>query len=365
MKTKDIFYRLALHRVKGIGPLRYRRIVEGLEDLQTLFSSSKKFLKHELSLPTGIVHAIANFNEFNLIENEIELLEKHRIKLFFFDDPDYPPLLKNCQDAPSLLFFQGNLESLKRPALSFIGTRYHTDYGRKQCAQIIQDLSSQSITIVSGLAYGIDALSHQSALEHNLPTIGVLAHGLGEMYPYAHKSLSQKMLEKGGLISEYFYHTKAGRDQFPSRNRIVAGMSQATVIIETDVKGGSMITAEMAYSYNRDVFCVPGRIGDSKSAGCHLLIKQLKGQLITGASDILEALGWNRIEKKATQRKLFIQFNEEENQIIQALETKTLMHIDDLFNASQLNQSQYSSALLSLEMQGILRIKPGKMVTFT
>lgn len=362
MKTQELIYRLALHAIKGIGPIRAKRIIDQLGDTSLVFSSSKKFLKHEMGLSDQLIAEILGYHQFNACEQELRILQNQHIKVLCHDAPNYPSLLKQCADAPALLYLNGKEEALQQPCIAVIGTRHHSDYGRRLCEDFISELSAHKVTMVSGLAFGIDGIAHRAALKQQLPTYGVLAHGLKELYPPSHSALSKEMQAQGGLLTEYSFFTKASREYFPARNRIVAGMCSATVIIETDIRGGSMITADLAYSYNREVFCFPGRADDRKSAGCNYLIKNLKAQLITSANDVIEALGWKEKPRKNIQRSLFVDFNVDERSVVDQLQQSTPLHYDELCLRSGLHTSHLSNVLLHLELQGIVEIKPGKMV---
>jgi DNA processing protein len=295
--------------------------------------------------------SIKSFADFSVIEKEMNYNDKNGITAIFFDDEKYPQRLKNCIDAPVILFYKGHADLNALQTISVIGTRSNTEYGKKVCEEF------------SGLAYGIDVIAHKACLKHKLPTVGVLAHGLSSIYPPTHNCVAKEMLEKGGLLSEYFSEEKAEKGNFPTRNRIVAGISDATIVVETDMKGGSMITAEIAYSYNRDVYCYPGRIVDTKSAGCNYLIKSLKGQLITSADDVLVAMNWkSTTAKKPSQRQLFIELEPDEDKVYTALKDCNQIHIDELYQKTGMSSTKIASAMLGLEMQGIIKVLPGKMI---
>ncbi len=364
METHELYHRLALSQVNGIGPVRYKKLISLFGSAGEIFSQSQKSLKKCGVLSEQNVLSIKSFNDFENIERELAYTEKNRIKILCFDDIAYPQKLKNCIDSPVLLFQKGNADLNCARILSVIGTRSFTEYGRRMCEELVTELKPYNIMIVSGMAYGIDIIAHRSCIKNDIPTLGVLAHGLDMIYPAAHTSSAKEMQHNGGLLSEYFSNAKLEKGNFPSRNRIVAGIADATVIIETDMKGGSMITADIAFSYNREVFCFPGRSIDAKSAGCNFLIKQLKAQLVTCADDIITELGWKSVANpKTMQKKLFIEMTEEENRILSVLYQKEVIHIDELLLLSNLTSSQMAGAMLNLEMQDIIQIQPGKMVS--
>ena len=226
----------------------------------------------------------------------MEFCQKHHINPLFINDPAYPQRLLNCYDPPTMLYYRGNANLNNSKIISIIGTRTNSEYGKRITEQLVEGLREYNVLIVSGLAFGIDAIAHKAALQNGLPTIGVLAHGLDQLYPPQHKQLAKDMLAEGGLLTEFRKETLPDKYNFPKRNRVVAGISDATIVIETAIKGGSMITAELAYNYNRDLFAIPGKITDAKSAGCLKLIQQNKAILLTDTTQLLEVMGWE--EKK-------------------------------------------------------------------
>jgi DNA processing protein len=366
MDHQECLHRLALARTGQIGAQRQRALIQELGSATAVFSAGIRRLSQVPGISNQLARSIKAGDHLRWAEEELKRIEKSGIRMLSFDGPDYPSVLATCADAPALLFCKGEADLQAKRMLAVIGTRVHTDYGRRLCEEMVAGLAGYGVSIVSGMAYGIDALAHRAALKHDLPTIGVLANGLGTLYPPAHKPLASDMLAKGGaLLSEYFCGEQAEKGNFPARNRIVAGLCEATLVIETDVKGGSMITASMAWSYNRDVFCVPGRVGDPKSAGCLELIQSLRAQLVTSAEDIARALNWK--EKPAPspqmlQGKLFPVLAPDEEQVLQVLKEKGRLHLDELSLLSGLDPSRMSTALLSLEMQDLLAVQPGKLV---
>jgi DNA processing protein len=246
--------------------------------------------------------------------------------------------------------------------VAIVGTRNHSDYGKQQCEKLVEDLKEQKVIVISGLAFGIDTIAHRSAIKNNLQTIGVLAHGLDRIYPTQNKSLAKQMTEQGGLLTDFMSGTTPDKQNFPKRNRIVAGMCDALVVIESGSKGGSLITAELANSYNKDVFALPGRVSDAKSEGCNYLIKNNKASLVTGANDLMELMNWLPKEKTIKkQRELFIELSADERIVVNILQQQENIQIDELYFKSNLSSSAVASALLMLEMQGIITAMPGKV----
>ncbi|MEQ1678938.1 MAG: DNA-processing protein DprA, partial [Chitinophagaceae bacterium] len=305
---------------------------------------------------------------FYRAEEEIKFIEKYKITPLFITDKAYPKRLLKCYDSPTLLYYRGDANLNAEKMIAVIGTRSHTDYAKQVTEKLIKELSAQPITIVSGLAFGVDAIAHKAALKNNLPTIGVLAHGLNQIYPPAHTGLAKDMVSnEGGLLTEFASFSNPDKHNFPTRNRIVAGMTDATIVIETGTKGGSMITAEMANGYNKDVFAVPGKITDTKSAGCNYLIKNNKAILLGSGEDVLETLGW-RQQKKTTrqgQRQLFIELTPNERIITDLLKEKESLHIDEINSRSGLSSSAVAAAILNMELQGIISSKPGKLYSLS
>lgn len=358
----ELIFQIALTLIPDLGPVRIRNLVNQFGSASAIYAARKK----ELLQVEGIYDALASLIRqkpfLSEAESEIQFLQDNSIRSVFISEPDYPQRLLHCYDPPALLFYRGDFELNPKRILSIIGTRNHTEYGRQITQEIIEALQSHPVTIVSGLAYGIDALAHKYALHYQLPTIGVLAHGLDTLYPYAHRSLAKEMLMKGGLLTEFTRGCKPDKHHFPRRNRIVAGISDATLVIETARKGGSMITAELAYQYNRDLFAVPGRTRDAKSSGCLSLIKQNKALLFTDVPDLLETLGWTERKKlPAKPRELFLALSEEEQKIVELLDEHSTTSIDTLYIQSGLSSSQVAKALLNLEMQQVIQALPGKM----
>jgi DNA processing protein len=360
--ANDLLYQICLTQINGIGAVQAKLLIEHFETADAIFKAKKK----DLSLIEGIgeirANSIKRFDTFKDAEQEIQFIEKHHIQPLFITNKNYPKKLLHCYDAPTMLYYRGkgNLNATK--SISIIGTRTNSDYGKQMTEQLVDDLANQGILIVSGLAFGIDAIAHKAALKNNLPTIGVLAHGLDSIYPAQHKNLATEMLQNGGLLTEFTKGTKADKHNFPKRNRIVAGMTDATIVIETATKGGSMITAELAYNYNRDLFAIPAKITDIKSAGCLKLIHQNKAVLLTNAQQLLQNMGWE--EKKITQKKqreLFVELTEDEKNIFTIIESKEAVSIDEIYLKANLSSSYVAAALLNLELQNLIIGLPGKI----
>ncbi len=340
-----------------------KALVNHFGDAKAIFDAPKKQLDALEGIGTVRANSIKNFHDFDKAEKEIIFIEKYKITPLFITDANYPQRLLNCYDSPAMLYYKGNADLNTSRIVAIVGTRNNSEYGKTICEKFIEELAAENVLIVSGLAFGIDSIAHKASLKNNLQTIGVLAHGLDMIYPSQNGSLAKQMSAKGGLLTEFRSNSKPDRQNFPSRNRIVAGISDAVVVIETGIKGGSLITAELGNGYNKDVFAFPGRVHDVKSEGCNYLIKNNKAALITSANDLLENMGWVQTKKVSPkkQKELFIELTPDEKIIIEILQTQDQVHIDELYFKSKLNSSKVAAALLMLEMQNVVTSLPGKI----
>lgn len=365
MKT-DLLYQIALTLIPNIGAVQAKTLLQHF-DVKELFKAKKSLLEKTEGIGEVRAQSIKEFDKFSKAEEEIAFIEKYNIKPLFITDSDYPQRLLNCYDSPTLLYYKGEANLNASKIISVIGTRSNTDYGKSITETLVKDLSEHNVLIVSGLAFGIDAIAHKAALRNKMATVGVTAHGLDQIYPLQHAALAKEMAKNGGgILTEFRSKTKPDKHNFPIRNRIVAGMSDATIVIETGSKGGSMITAELADGYNKDVFAFPGKVTDNKSAGCNHLIKSNKAFLFTGADDLIQTMGWE--EKKPVQKKqreLFIELSADEKLIIDILKEKDSAHIDELNLRSGLNSSTVASVILNLELQNVIIAKPGKLYSLS
>lgn len=361
----DLLYQLSLTHVPNIGCVHAKILTDFFETAEEIFKSKKTTLEKIEGVGTVRANSIKSFNQFKEQEDELKFIEKYNIAPLFLRDENYPKRLLNCYDPPTLLFYKGTANLNASKIISIIGTRTNSEYGKQMTETILNDLASYQPLVVSGLAYGIDAIAHKSSIKKNLATIGVLAHGLDKMYPSQHATLAKEMLAAGGgLLTEFRKETKPDKHNFPTRNRIVAGMCDATIVIETGIKGGSMITANLANNYNKDVFAVPGKATDVKSEGCNSLIQSNKAVLIRNGADIAEQMGWEERKTKkesSRQKEIFITLSDEEKIIVDLLKQKETVSIDELTINCNLNSSIIASVLLTLELQGVVQSLPGKM----
>lgn len=356
---EELLYQIALTMIPGIGDIHAKALINCFQDPKEIFNAPKRLLEKVEGIGAIKAKKIKSFDLFSKCEDEIKFLEKYKITPLFFTDTNYPKRLNHCYDSPILLYYKGTADLNTLKILSVIGTRKNSFYGKEVCEEFIKSFNKE-ILIVSGLAYGIDTIAHKAALRNNLQTVGVVAHGLNRIYPLENKSLAKQMVINGGLLTDFCSFSKPDRENFPKRNRIIAGICDAILVIESGLKGGSMITAEIANSYNKDVFCVPGKINDEKSEGSNYLIRKNLGTLTTSAEQIIEFMNWEEDKKPKVkiQKELFIELSENENLIASILK-KGETSIDVLM-ASGLSSGSIAAALLNMEMQGLINILPGK-----
>ncbi len=360
--NNDLLYQIALTLVPNIGDVRAKALIDTFGDAETIFKTAKKNLEGIEGIGTIAANAIKNFTDFTICEEEIHFIEKNKISPLFITHENYPQRLLNCYDSPTILYYKGNADLNCSKIISVVGTRNNSDYGKHICEKLIEEFAAQNALIISGLAFGIDSIAHKASLKNKLKTVGVIAHGLDKIYPAQNKPLAKEMLLQGGLLTDFMSGTNPDRQNFPRRNRIVAGMCDALIVIESSAKGGSLITAELANSYNKDVFAIPGRVNDSRSEGCNYLIKNNKSLLITCADDLLHIMNWKDAPKKIKQqRELFIELTPDERIITDILRSQESIQIDQLYFISGLSSSAVAQALLMLEMQGLVSSLPGKV----
>lgn len=348
--------------VPNVGAVHARMLLEHFGNAENIFKANRKDLIHLEGIGEIKAHSIKSFLHFKKVEEEIKFIDKYQINPLFIQSENYPQRLLNCYDAPIMLYYKGMANLNQAKIISIIGTRNNTDYSKQLVDDLLEDLISDEVIIVSGMAYGVDAIAHKISIQKNIPTVAVLAHGFNSMYPSIHKNLAKEMVANGGLLTEFLHDVKADKHNFPKRNRIVAGIADCTIVVETAIKGGSMITAELANSYNRDVFAFPGKVYDTKSDGCNYLIKTNKAVLLTNAQQLKENMGWLEIKKnKKKQKELFIQLTNDEELIVKILQKSDTVHIDEIYISSGLSSSQSAAAILSLELQNVIGSLPGKM----
>jgi DNA processing protein len=359
----DLIYKIGVTLLPGIGDVLGKKLIAYCSGVEAVFKEKRKTLEKIPNIGGKLVNAILNQNVLIRAEEEIKFIENQNITPLFYLEKNYPTRLQNCIDSPIMLYYKGNTDLNLPKVISVVGTRKASQYGREICEKLIEGLVEHDALIVSGLAYGIDTCAHTTSLDHQLKTIAVLGHGLDRLYPYLNRPLSQKIMAHGGLLTEFLSRSTPDRENFPKRNRIIAGMADATIVVEAAKRGGALITAEIANSYNRDVFSVPGRIGDTYSEGCNYLIKSNRAVLIQSAKDIGYILGWNIAHTKQPkiQRQLFVELSLEEEKIVAVMQKNETTGIDTICAETKLPISKIAAALLNLEFQGLVRALPGKV----
>ena len=361
---EDTLYAIALTQVPQVGLIHAKILLDYFGSARKVFDASLSRLEKVQGIGKVRASNIRYYKDFKKAEKELNFIAKYGIRAIPFHHPDYPQRLLNCADPPTILFYKGNVDLNSQRIVSVIGTRHHTEYARQLIVACMEHWKDEKILIISGLAYGVDAQAHKFSLANGLPTIGILAHGLDRIYPTLHQQLAKDMLQNGGLLTEFPSGTQPDKQNFPKRNRIVAGMADAVVVIETGLHGGSIITADLANDYNRDVFAFPGKIHDEKSEGCNWLIKENRATLIMHPKDVLNGMNWITTinhKKQIVQPNRTLEPNEKT--IIELLQQHESMQIDELQIRSKLNSGDFATSLLKLEMDNLLKPIPGKRFT--
>jgi len=356
-------YKIGVSIIPGVGPITAKKLISYTGSEEAVFKEKKANL---LKIP-GIGEVVAsklNFDEVLKKATEVyNFTQKYNIITYFYLDKNYPKSLQKYDDSPVVIYAKGEIEFNKGKFLSVVGTRSITHYGESLCNNLITDLAKDGFNpvIVSGLAYGVDAVAHISALNNSLKTVAVLGHGLDRIYPSTHKELAQRIIENGSLITEFIHNSPIDASNFVRRNRIVAGLSDAVIVVESPLKGGSLITAEYAIQYSKDVFAFPGRSGDKSSAGCNYLIKTNRAGLIEKADDLVYSLSWEKNEKKPKQPTIFIEFNDEEKIIVDLLGNNEQINVDTISYDTNMPINKVLSLLFGLELNGVVKALPGRM----
>ena len=367
MSFDELKYYIALEQIQGIGSILAKRLVAYCGSAEAVFSEKQKNLQKIPGVGNILSREVVQQNILQRAEQELKYIEKNNIIALSYTDPNYPERLRQCDDGPVVLYVKGCIEFNQQKFISIVGTRRATTYGYETCSAIVAQLAERGhkIVVVSGLAYGIDICAHRAALQNGLETVAVMATGLDKIYPSAHANYARQILEQGAWVSDFISATLLDRKNFLKRNRIIAGLSDATIIIESGIKGGALITADIAASYNRDVLAVPGRVNDSASNGCNALIKQNKAALIENALDVEYALGWMNEEKKTLSKQLplFQDLSDEEQLIINALKETENENIDTLSYLTNIPMARLSPLLLNLEFNDFIKTLPGKQYT--
>jgi len=360
MSEQELIYLLALQKVPNIGDISAKKLLRTLGSAEAIFKSTEKELKLIEGFGDLKINSIHDYSYMEEAEQELLFIEKENIEVRYFEDRYYPDYLKHCIDAPILLFQKGNIDLAHKKIISIVGTRKVTTHGVAFCEQLIEELAPLDPVIVSGFAYGVDICAHKAAMAHGLQTIGCLAHGLDQIYPKAHAKYENEVMNHGGFMTDFWSGSHFDRKNFLKRNRIIAGLSEATIVIESAEKGGSLVTADIANSYNREVFAVPGRNTDQLSKGCNNLIKTQQARLLTNVADLVYVLNWDIRDQKKQQTQLFVELSTEEQFVFDTLKGLGKSEVDVLALQCKLPTFKLNPILLALELKGVVRPLPGK-----
>ena len=359
--SNPLFYRLSLTMIPQVGPVTAKKLIETLGSAEQVFNTPKSDLLSILGEQDKIVENILEKKTFKKAENEIQFIEDKGIQVLYYQDDDFPERIRVQPAAPALLFYKGNASLNHHRTIGIVGTRKTTPYGQDICSNIVQEMRKYDVQVISGLANGIDSVAHKSSLENGIPTIGVLGHGLQMLYPYNNDKLAAEMTEHGGLLTEYTSTEGPDREHFPARNKIVATMCDALLVVESPSRGGSLITARFANDYFKKVFAIPGRTNDTMSEGCNSLIKNKLADLVENGEDIAQAMKWKAQTNIANiQTQLFIELDDQEKEIISVIKKLDTPSLDRLCYETKILNSEMASLLLNLEFKGVIKSLPGK-----
>lgn len=364
MASVDLTYQIGLTLLDGVGDVLAKNLVAYCGSAEQVFKTGKSHLEKIPGIGSYTANAIhTSKSVLERAEQEVKFIQDNKIQALFFTDKHFPQRLKNCNDSPVMLYYKGNADLNTEKIVAVVGTRTPSIYGKQTTEKLIAELTGSGCLVVSGLAYGVDIAAHKASLDNGLQTVGVLAHGLDRIYPAPHSNYAEKMISQGGLLTEFISDTNPDRENFPKRNRIVAGMCDALVVVESKRGGGSLITATIANSYNKDIFAFPGKAGEVLSEGCNGLIKSNRANLIESSEDLMYIMNWNQQTKKKTtaQIPLLLNLSEEEIIIIKAFDNKNQLHVDEICYATNFPISKASGHLLQLEFSNVIRSLPGKI----
>lgn len=362
MNPSDLQYVLALQHVPNLGDSSAKKLIRHCGSAEGVFREKRNHLMKIDGIGSFKIQQLDEKVHLEAAEKEMKFIEANHIKVLYYQDEAYPEKLKHCYDGPIVMFQRGNVDLKRKKILSLVGTRRPTPTGLDFCRKLIEDLAPLDPVIVSGLAYGVDIAAQKAAMENGLQTVGCLAHGFNQIYPRAHEKYVEKIEQHGGFYTDFWSSDPFERTNFLKRNRIIAGVSEATVVIESAEKGGSLVTADIANSYNREVFAVPGRPSDQQSSGCNNLIKRQQAHLLSSAADLIFMLNWQLEEKKAPiQKQLFVELNDEEQLVYGFLETNGKEQLDIIALNCSIPTFKAATLLLNMELKGVIRPLPGKL----
>lgn len=362
MDTEELQYLIALKQIPNIGDATAKKLIQHFGSAKAVYHAKTKDLLDVNGIGNKKLKQFRDSSYLKLAEEEIKFIAQENIKVTYFKDTDYPKHLKHCIDSPIILFEKGNIDLQNKHLISIVGTRQITSSGIQFCEELIEKLAPLNPVIISGFAYGADICAHKKCIDLNLQTIAVLAHGFNTIYPKLHKRYQADMYNNGGFMTDFCSYQNFDRNNFLGRNRIIAGLSEATIVIESAEKGGSLVTADIANSYNREVFAVPGRPTDKFSKGCNNLIKRHQAHVLTQPEDIIYLLNWDIKQKvKPIQVELFEALTPQEEKCLEMLKTTTKAELDEICRLTQLPSYKTVSILLNLELKGLVRPLPGKL----
>lgn len=363
MSDQDLLYILALQNVPKIGDITAKKLIAHCGSAEAVFKEKKHHLLKIDGIGGAMLQDVYNKKHLLEAEEEIEYIRENGIKCLYFMDSVYPEKLKHCIDGPILLFQSGVVDLNKRHLISIVGTRKITSSGVAFCEQLVEQLAVFDPVIISGFAYGTDITAQKSAIKHHLQTVGCLAHGLNQIYPKVHKKYVAEIEKNGGFLTEFWSRSNPERENFLKRNRVIAGISEATIVIESAERGGSLVTADIANSYNRDVFAVPGRTTDLQSVGCNNLIKYQKAHLLSNPMDVPYILNWELEDEKkpAVQKQLFVELEPDEKIVYNFLKTNDPQLLDIIALECSMPIFKIAGTLLNMELKGVVRPLPGKL----
>ncbi len=360
-RPEELLYKIAITQIPLVGAVTARNLISYCGGVEAVFRAKKRALCKIPGVGDAVAAHVVNQNILSLAERELIFMEQHGIRPLFYLDKDYPARLKPFRDSPVMLYYKGDADLNPARTVAIVGTRSPTHHGTAQCEEIVEGLKPYGVTVISGLAFGIDVTAHRKCMELEIPTVAALGHGLDRIYPGQHRHIAVRMLQRGGLLSEYPSGTLPDRENFPMRNRIIAGLSDAVIVIESGITGGSIITAKMANGYHKDVFAVPGRVNDRMSQGCNHLIKTNQAHLLESTADLAYIMRWEETAgAKAIQPQLFVELDAQEQIIVNLLNERAELSIDALTFECGISHSEMAALLLGLEFKGVIRSLPGK-----
>jgi len=359
--SQKLFHRLAINMIHQVGPNKTKQLIETFGTAEDVFSATRKELLAVDGINNKLADEVLNKSSFTAAEREVKFIQKNKVTVIYYQDENYPERLRAHPASPALLFYKGKADLEHHRTVGIVGTRKTSAYGHDICKKIVQELRKYDVQIISGLANGVDSIAHRSSLDADIPTIGVLGHGLQMVYPYNNQGLAEDMQKNGGILTEYTSDQGPDREHFPMRNKIVAALCDTILVVESAAKGGSLITARFAKQYHKKVFAIPGRINDPVSAGCNLLIKNNQASLAESADDIAKVMSWSSQTKLANiQTKLFIELDDREKKVIGVIKKLEKPSLDRICYETKILNSEMASLLLNLEFKGVIKSLPGK-----